>query len=145
VTSAIPQPPDASFPKPSSTWRIDTLVNNAGIYIGKPFTKRTAEDCAAVMNVNMVGFHHITQLAIAELLVVSPRPEAQRSETISEWRASLTLLSADARTWQIIGADRFNRPFRVFGRAGAHPRASPWRPPSSISGAFYAIRRDQSR
>jgi NAD(P)-dependent dehydrogenase (short-subunit alcohol dehydrogenase family) len=47
--------------------RIDTLVNNAGIYIGKPFTKHTVEDYAAVMNVNMAGFYHITQLAIAEM------------------------------------------------------------------------------
>ncbi|KXU84384.1 3-oxoacyl-ACP reductase [Paraburkholderia monticola] len=47
--------------------RIDTLVNNAGIYIGKPFTQYTAEDYAAVMNVNMAGFYHITQLAIAEM------------------------------------------------------------------------------
>jgi NAD(P)-dependent dehydrogenase (short-subunit alcohol dehydrogenase family) len=47
--------------------RIDTLVNNAGIYIGKPFTEHTAEDYAAMMNVNMAGFFHITRLAIAEM------------------------------------------------------------------------------
>jgi NAD(P)-dependent dehydrogenase (short-subunit alcohol dehydrogenase family) len=47
--------------------RIDTLVNNAGIYIGKPFTKHTSEDYAAVMDVNMRGFFYITQLAIAEM------------------------------------------------------------------------------
>lgn len=47
--------------------RIDTLVNNAGIYIGKPFTEHTAEDYATVMNVNVAGFYHITQLAIAEM------------------------------------------------------------------------------
>jgi NAD(P)-dependent dehydrogenase (short-subunit alcohol dehydrogenase family) len=47
--------------------RIDTLVNNAGIYIGKPFTQHTAEDYTAVMNVNMAGFYYITQLAIAEM------------------------------------------------------------------------------
>ncbi len=47
--------------------RIDTLVNNAGIYIGKPFTEHTAEDYAAVMNANMAGFYHITQPAIAEM------------------------------------------------------------------------------
>ncbi|MEX3921975.1 SDR family NAD(P)-dependent oxidoreductase [Paraburkholderia sp. BR10872] len=47
--------------------RIDTLVNNAGIYIGKPFTEHSAADYAAVMNVNMAGFFHITQLAIAEM------------------------------------------------------------------------------
>ncbi|WP_064710096.1 SDR family NAD(P)-dependent oxidoreductase [Rhizobium bangladeshense] len=47
--------------------RVDTLVNNAGIYIGKPFTEHTAKDYAAVMNVNMAGFFHITQRAIAEM------------------------------------------------------------------------------
>jgi len=47
--------------------RIDTLVNNAGIYIGKPFTEHTAEDYAAVMDVNMKGFFYITQLAITEM------------------------------------------------------------------------------
>jgi NAD(P)-dependent dehydrogenase (short-subunit alcohol dehydrogenase family) len=47
--------------------RIDTLVNNAGIYIGKPFTEHTADDYAAVMNVNMAGFYHITQRAITEM------------------------------------------------------------------------------
>lgn len=47
--------------------RIDTLVNNAGIYIGKPFTEHTVDDYAAVMHVNMAGFYHMTQLAIAEM------------------------------------------------------------------------------
>jgi NAD(P)-dependent dehydrogenase (short-subunit alcohol dehydrogenase family) len=47
--------------------RVDTLVNNAGIYIGKPFTEHTADEYAAVMNVNMAGFYHITQLALAEM------------------------------------------------------------------------------
>jgi NAD(P)-dependent dehydrogenase (short-subunit alcohol dehydrogenase family) len=47
--------------------RIDTLVNNAGIYIGKPFTEHTAQDYAAMVNVNMTGFFYITQLAIAEM------------------------------------------------------------------------------
>src|SRR5471032_2837394 len=47
--------------------RIDTLVNNAGIYIGKPFTEYTTEDYNAVMNVNMAGFFYITKLAIAEM------------------------------------------------------------------------------
>ena len=47
--------------------RVDTLVNNAGVYIGKPFTENTVEDYTAVMNVNMAGFYYITQLAIAEM------------------------------------------------------------------------------
>ncbi|MEI5995976.1 SDR family oxidoreductase [Paraburkholderia bengalensis] len=47
--------------------RVDTLVNNAGIFIAKPFTQYTEEDYAAVLNVNVNGFFHITQLAIAEM------------------------------------------------------------------------------
>jgi NAD(P)-dependent dehydrogenase (short-subunit alcohol dehydrogenase family) len=47
--------------------RVDTLVNNAGIFVAKPFTSYTAEDYAAVTAVNLNGFFHITQLAIAEM------------------------------------------------------------------------------
>jgi NAD(P)-dependent dehydrogenase (short-subunit alcohol dehydrogenase family) len=47
--------------------RIDTLVNNAGIFIAKPFTTYTAEDYAAITGVNLAGFFYITQLAIAEM------------------------------------------------------------------------------
>jgi NAD(P)-dependent dehydrogenase (short-subunit alcohol dehydrogenase family) len=48
--------------------RIDTLINNAGIYISKPFTQYTLEDYAAVTAVNLTGFFHLTQLAIAEMV-----------------------------------------------------------------------------
>jgi len=47
--------------------RIDTLVNNAGIFIGKPFTRYTEADYAAILGVNLAGFFHTTQLAIAEM------------------------------------------------------------------------------
>ncbi len=47
--------------------RIDTLVNNAGIFIAKPFTQYTEADYAAILGVNVAGFFHITQLAIAEM------------------------------------------------------------------------------
>ena len=47
--------------------RIDTLVNNAGIFIAKPFTQYTEADYAAMLGVNLAGFFHITQLAIAEM------------------------------------------------------------------------------
>ena len=47
--------------------RIDTLVNNAGVFIAKPFTGYTSEDYAAVTGVNLNGFFYITQLAIAEM------------------------------------------------------------------------------
>lgn len=44
--------------------RVDTLVNNAGIFIAKPFTKYTADDYAAILNVNLNGFFYMTQYAI---------------------------------------------------------------------------------
>jgi len=47
--------------------RVDSLVNNAGIFIAKPFTSYTAEDYATKTGVNLAGFFFITQLAIAEM------------------------------------------------------------------------------
>ena len=47
--------------------RVDTLVNNAGIFIAKPFTEYTEADFTAIVGVNVAGFFHITQLAIAEM------------------------------------------------------------------------------
>jgi NAD(P)-dependent dehydrogenase (short-subunit alcohol dehydrogenase family) len=48
--------------------RIDTLVNNAGIFIAKPFTDYTAEDYASIVGVNLTGFFAITQRAVAQML-----------------------------------------------------------------------------
>jgi len=48
--------------------RIDSLINMAGIYIGKPFTEYTPEDFAAITAVNLTGFFHITQRAIAQMV-----------------------------------------------------------------------------
>jgi NAD(P)-dependent dehydrogenase (short-subunit alcohol dehydrogenase family) len=48
--------------------RIDTLVNNAGIFISKPFTEYTVEDFTAKVATNVAGFFHITQRAATEML-----------------------------------------------------------------------------
>lgn len=48
--------------------RIDTLINNAGIYIGKPFTEYTTDDYAAITAVNLTGFFHMSQLAIEQMV-----------------------------------------------------------------------------
>src|SRR5580658_1939766 len=47
--------------------RIDTLINNAGIFIAKPFTEYTEADYVAILGVNVAGFFHITQFAVAEM------------------------------------------------------------------------------
>jgi len=48
--------------------RIDSLINNAGVFIGKPFTDYTLEDYAAITAVNLAGFFHITQRAIRQMV-----------------------------------------------------------------------------
>lgn len=48
--------------------RVDTLVNNAGIYIGKPFTEYTAEDFTRKVSVNLGGFFYVTQCAVRQML-----------------------------------------------------------------------------
>jgi len=48
--------------------RIDTLINNAGIFMSKPFTEFTEGDFATNLSTNVVGFFHVTQRAVAEML-----------------------------------------------------------------------------
>jgi NAD(P)-dependent dehydrogenase (short-subunit alcohol dehydrogenase family) len=43
--------------------RLDTLVNNAGIFISKPFTEYTQADYDAMLSTNIAGFFHLTQRA----------------------------------------------------------------------------------
>lgn len=48
--------------------RVDTLVNNAGIFFSKPFTDFTLEDYQAMQSVNVAGFWHISQRAATQML-----------------------------------------------------------------------------
>jgi NAD(P)-dependent dehydrogenase (short-subunit alcohol dehydrogenase family) len=48
--------------------RVDTLVNNAGIFVSKPFVECTQEDFDAVTGTNVTGLFHITQVVLAELI-----------------------------------------------------------------------------
>ncbi|APO78137.1 3-oxoacyl-(acyl-carrier-protein) reductase protein (plasmid) [Rhizobium etli 8C-3] len=48
--------------------RIDSLVNNAGVFLAKPFIEMTQEDYDHNLGVNVAGFFHITQRAAAEML-----------------------------------------------------------------------------
>jgi NAD(P)-dependent dehydrogenase (short-subunit alcohol dehydrogenase family) len=46
---------------------VDTLVNNAGIFIAKPFTAYSMDDYAVYMATNVTGFFHMTQRAVAAM------------------------------------------------------------------------------
>ncbi|OWV82754.1 3-oxoacyl-ACP reductase [Rhizobium sp. R72] len=48
--------------------RIDTLVNNAGVFLAKPFVEMTQEDYDHNLGVNVAGFFHITQRVAAEMV-----------------------------------------------------------------------------
>jgi NAD(P)-dependent dehydrogenase (short-subunit alcohol dehydrogenase family) len=47
---------------------IDVLVNNAGIFLNKPFTEFTTEDFDALVSTNLLGFFYITQRTVKEML-----------------------------------------------------------------------------
>jgi NAD(P)-dependent dehydrogenase (short-subunit alcohol dehydrogenase family) len=47
--------------------RVDTLVNNAGIFIGKSFLDYTSDDFAAMTAVNLDGFFHLTQRVVRHM------------------------------------------------------------------------------
>jgi NAD(P)-dependent dehydrogenase (short-subunit alcohol dehydrogenase family) len=48
--------------------RVDTLVNNAGIFVGKPFTEYTTEDYQRMLSVNLGGFFSVSQHAVRQML-----------------------------------------------------------------------------
>ena len=74
--------------------RIDSLINNAGIFIAKPFTDYTADEYAAITAVNLTGFFHITQAAIQHMVTrgsghivnittsIVDRPSSQRPSAL---------------------------------------------------------------
>src|SRR5262245_5419821 len=47
--------------------RLDLLVNNAGIFVPKPFTDYTPDDFNRVLSTNVAGFFYVTQSAIAQM------------------------------------------------------------------------------
>jgi NAD(P)-dependent dehydrogenase (short-subunit alcohol dehydrogenase family) len=64
--------------------RIDTLINNVGIYIGKPFIEYTLEDFNAMVAVNLSGFFHITTRTIERMLDLGRGHVVNVSTTIVE-------------------------------------------------------------
>jgi len=47
--------------------RIDLLVNNAGIYMPKPFTEYTPEDFETMIGTNVAGYFFVTQQVVAQM------------------------------------------------------------------------------
>jgi NAD(P)-dependent dehydrogenase (short-subunit alcohol dehydrogenase family) len=47
---------------------IDVLVNNAGIFLTKPFTEYTEDDFKALVSTNLAGFFFLSQLAVRQMM-----------------------------------------------------------------------------
>lgn len=47
---------------------VDVLVNNAGIYLARPFPEFTTEDFNLLVSTNLLGFLYMTQLAVKQML-----------------------------------------------------------------------------
>jgi NAD(P)-dependent dehydrogenase (short-subunit alcohol dehydrogenase family) len=145
--------------------RIDTLINDAGIFIGKPFTDYTPDDYAAMIAVNLAGFFHITQRAVRQMLdqggghvvnVTTSLVEHARSASPSAL-ASLTKGGLDAvtRSLAIEYAARGVRvnavslgviktpmhdPASYDGMAGVHPLGRPGEISDVVDGILYLER-----
>ncbi len=48
--------------------RIDVLINNAGVFIPKPFTEYTTEDFGTLVSTTLAGFLYVSQLAVKQML-----------------------------------------------------------------------------
>src|SRR5215469_14857444 len=47
---------------------IDVLINNAGVFISKPFTEYTTEDFTTLVSTTLAGFLYLSQLAVKQML-----------------------------------------------------------------------------
>ncbi len=70
--------------------RVDTLVNNAGIFIAKPFTEYTEEDYRLKLRTNLDGFFFTTQQVIPVMLKQGSGHVVQITASTAEFASSLS-------------------------------------------------------
>ncbi len=136
--------------------RIDTLVNSAGIYIGKPFTDYTLDDYVAITSVNLTGFFHITQRAIAQMVaqggghVVNVSTSLVEHADAREPSALASLTKGGAGGRDALARHRIRRTARPRQYGGARDHRDPTSRPRFVPGAGETAspgtcRRDQRR
>jgi NAD(P)-dependent dehydrogenase (short-subunit alcohol dehydrogenase family) len=64
--------------------QIDTLVNDAGVYLGKPFTDYTRDDYESVVGINLTGFFILTQRIVVAMLARSSGHIVNMAATLAE-------------------------------------------------------------
>jgi NAD(P)-dependent dehydrogenase (short-subunit alcohol dehydrogenase family) len=70
--------------------RIDTLINDAGVFISKPFTDYTVDDYRLAVGVNLTGFFWLTQRAISEMLAQGGGHVVNITTTLAEYANART-------------------------------------------------------
>ncbi|MEV4108993.1 SDR family oxidoreductase [Nonomuraea sp. NPDC049695] len=68
--------------------RVDTLINNAGVFVSKPFTEYTDEDYELVTGVNLRGFFEISQRALDVMLSQGGGHVVNITTTLAEYADS---------------------------------------------------------
>ena len=48
--------------------RIDVLINNAGVFIPKPFTEYTTDDFNTLVSTTLAGFLYVSQLSVKQMV-----------------------------------------------------------------------------
>ncbi len=140
--------------------RVDTLVNNAGMFIAKPFTEYTPEDFATKISLNLAGFFYVSQHAVRQMLTqggghvvnMTTTLVGQPVKGVPSALASLTKGGLDAvtRSLAIEYADRGIRvnavaPGRHRRRRCTRPRRTPSWPGCTRSGGWARCRRSSRR
>jgi NAD(P)-dependent dehydrogenase (short-subunit alcohol dehydrogenase family) len=63
---------------------MDTLVNDAGVYVSKPFTDYTRDDYETVVGINLTGFFILTQRVLTAMLARSRGHIVNMAATLAE-------------------------------------------------------------
>jgi len=123
--------------------RLDSLVNDAGIYISKPFTDYTQADYDALLSTNIAGFFHLAQRALrvmvqqgwGHVLTITATIAEQPVEGVPTALASLTKGGLNAAT-KALAIEYAARGIRVnaISPAEIDTRAAPGPPPSAPAG-----------
>ncbi len=100
--------------------RVDTLVNNAGMFIAKPFTEYTETDFAAKISLNLAGFFFVSQQAVRQMLAqqgghivnITTTLVNQPVKSVPSALASLTKGGLDAIT-RSLAIEYANRGIRI--------------------------------
>jgi NAD(P)-dependent dehydrogenase (short-subunit alcohol dehydrogenase family) len=108
--------------------RIDTLINNAGAFIAKPFIDYSGADFVTIAAVNLAGFFHITQKVASSMLqagsghIVTITATISRRQCIRRRRTHSSPACSPWAGWA--RCMKSPRPFSIWKRRTSSPAKS---------------------